>query len=48
MSKVDIFNEISFKLKHAGSLFKGPFQCHGFKFTELKVRQVVRKAKHHV
>ena len=35
-------------LKHAGSLFKGPFQCHGFKSTEIKVRQVVRKAKHHV
>ena len=32
-------------LKHAGSLFKGPFQCHGFKSTELKVRQVVRNVK---
>ena len=27
-------------LKHAGSLFTGPFQCHGLKSTELKVRQV--------
>ena len=32
-------------LKHAGSLFKGPFQCHGFKSTELQVRQVVRKVQ---
>ena len=32
-------------LKHAGSLFKGPFQCHGFKSTEVQVRQVVRNVQ---